>query len=143
MTSRSSSPPVTFEPSGREVHPDPAGDDLPVGRPGCLLRLGLRAELAIAHACGGYGRCTSCRVEVLEGAALLEAPGEGEAGALARAGLALPAGRAPGWRLSCQATLGADAPPPASGLRVRVPEAPATSPELVMDGLGPGPRRDG
>ncbi len=49
-----------------------------------------------ASACGGRGRCSTCRVRVVEGAAELDVPNAAEAGTLARVG-------APqGVRLACQ-----------------------------------------
>jgi ferredoxin len=49
----------------------------------------------ILHRCGGNARCTTCRVEILEG-------DPGEMGELERNRLAVEAELAPNVRLSCQ-----------------------------------------
>jgi adenylate cyclase len=61
-----------------------------------LLEISRAAGVPHASVCGGRGRCTTCRVLVLEGAATLPAPNPTEAAALAR--IAAP----PGVRLACQ-----------------------------------------
>ena len=53
------------------------------------------AGVDILHRCGGNARCTTCRVELLEGNA-------GEMGELERNRLAMEAELAPNIRLSCQ-----------------------------------------
>jgi ferredoxin len=53
------------------------------------------AGIDILHRCGGNARCTTCRVELLEGDA-------GEMGELERDRLAMEAELAPNVRLSCQ-----------------------------------------
>jgi ferredoxin len=53
------------------------------------------AGIDILHRCGGNARCTTCRVEVLEGNA-------GEMGDTERNRLAVEANLAPNVRLSCQ-----------------------------------------
>ena len=53
------------------------------------------AGVDILHRCGGNARCTTCRVEVLEG-------DPGEMGELERNRLALEQELAPNVRLSCQ-----------------------------------------
>ena len=53
------------------------------------------AGIDILHRCGGNARCTTCRVELLEGNA-------GEMGELERNRLAMEAELAPNVRLSCQ-----------------------------------------
>lgn len=53
------------------------------------------AGVDILHRCGGNARCTTCRVEVLEGDA-------GEMGDLERNRLAVESELAPNIRLSCQ-----------------------------------------
>src|ERR1044072_9996204 len=60
----------------------------------------------ILHRCGGNARCTTCRVEVLEG-------DPGEMGELERNRLAMEAELAPNVRLSCQIRVHSD-------LKVRV-----------------------
>ena len=66
-------------------------------RPGATLLEGSRAAgLAHASACGGRGRCTTCRVLVTEGAEGLPPPNATETAALAR--IHAP----PGVRLACQ-----------------------------------------
>ena len=59
------------------------------------------AGVDILHRCGGNARCTTCRVEVLEGD-----PGEMEA--LERDRLAVEAELAPNVRLSCQIHINSD-----------------------------------
>ena len=53
------------------------------------------AGIDILHRCGGNARCTTCRVEVLEG-------DPGEMGELERNRLAMEAELGPNVRLSCQ-----------------------------------------
>ena len=53
------------------------------------------AGIDILHRCGGNARCTTCRVELIEGNA-------GEMGELERNRLAMEAELAPNVRLSCQ-----------------------------------------
>jgi len=53
------------------------------------------AGVDILHRCGGNARCTTCRVEVLEG-------DPGEMGELERGRLAVESELAPNVRLSCQ-----------------------------------------
>ena len=53
------------------------------------------AGIDILHRCGGNARCTTCRVEILEG-------DPGEMGDLERNRLAMEAELAPNVRLSCQ-----------------------------------------
>ena len=74
----------------------------------------------ILHRCGGNAKCTTCRVEVLEGDA-------GEMRELERNRLALETGLAENVRLSCQVRVRDD-------LKVRVVNQSSTR------GLDPGPR---
>ena len=75
----------------------------------------------ILHRCGGNAKCTTCRVEVLEGDA-------GEMQDAERERLARETGLAEGTRLSCQVRVAGD-------LRVRVLR------QLSTSGLpDPGPR---
>jgi ferredoxin len=53
------------------------------------------AGIDILHRCGGNARCTTCRVEILEGE-------PGEMGELERNRLAMESELAPNVRLSCQ-----------------------------------------
>lgn len=78
------------------------------------------AGIDILHRCGGNARCTTCRVEVLEGDA-------GEMRQLERDRLALETGLAENVRLSCQVRVNDD-------LHVRVVNQSSTR------GLDPGPR---
>src|SRR6476660_5848453 len=55
----------------------------------------------ILHRCGGNARCTTCRVEILEGE-------PGEMGELERNRLAVEAELAPNTRLSCQIRVHSD-----------------------------------
>ena len=61
-----------------------------------LLEISRRAGIAHAAVCGGRGRCTTCRVMILDGLDGLPPPNPTEAAALAR--IAAP----PGIRLACQ-----------------------------------------
>jgi class 3 adenylate cyclase/hemoglobin-like flavoprotein len=61
-----------------------------------LLDISIANKIAHWHECGGNGRCTTCRVRVLDGASHLSAPTKREA-ALARA-----RGWDPTIRLACQ-----------------------------------------
>lgn len=72
--------------------------EVPVGKR-LVLAVEQDAKVDILHACGGNARCTTCRVEFVEGepARMTEA----EAGKLAERGLT-------GVRLSCQITCDAD-----------------------------------
>ena len=65
------------------------------------------AGIDISHRCGGNARCTTCRVELLDGE--LAPMGETE-----RLRLEREAGLAPGVRLSCQVRV------PTSDLKLRV-----------------------
>ena len=78
------------------------------------------AGIDILHRCGGNAKCTTCRVEILEGDA--GAMGEAERERLAR-----ETGLAENVRLSCQVRVQND-------LRVRVIRQSST------DNLAPGPR---
>jgi ferredoxin len=78
------------------------------------------AGIDILHRCGGNARCTTCRVELLEGDA-------GEMRELERDRLALETGLAENVRLSCQVRVNGD-------LHVRVVNQSSTR------GLAPGPR---
>jgi ferredoxin len=78
------------------------------------------AGIDILHRCGGNARCTTCRVEILEG-------NPGEMGELERNRLAVEAELADNVRLSCQIR-------PDSDLRVRVIN------QSSVRGLDPGPR---
>ena len=61
-----------------------------------LLEISRAAGIAHASVCGGRGRCTTCRVLILEGAQDLPPPGAREVSALERIGAP------PGVRLACQ-----------------------------------------
>jgi ferredoxin len=78
------------------------------------------AGIDILHRCGGNARCTTCRVEVLEGE-----PGEMQE--LERNRLAIETELAPNTRLSCQIRVHSD-------LRVRVIN------QASVRGIDPGPR---
>jgi len=78
------------------------------------------AGIDILHRCGGNARCTTCRVEVLQG-------DPGEMRELERNRLAMEAELAPNIRLSCQIRVNED-------LRVRVIN------QASIRGLDPGPR---
>ena len=78
------------------------------------------AGIDILHRCGGNARCTTCRVEILEGE-------PGEMGELERNRLAMEAELAPNTRLSCQIR-------PHSDLKVRVIN------QASVRGMDPGPR---
>lgn len=78
------------------------------------------AGIDILHRCGGNARCTTCRVEVLEGQ-------PGEMGELERNRLAMEAELADNVRLSCQIHISSD-------LKVRVIN------QASVRGMDPGPR---
>jgi ferredoxin len=78
------------------------------------------AGIDILHRCGGNARCTTCRVEVLEGE-------PGEMGELERNRLAVEAELAPNIRLSCQIRVNSD-------LKVRVIN------QASVRGMDPGTR---
>src|SRR5215217_314050 len=78
------------------------------------------AGIDILHRCGGNARCTTCRVEILEGE-------PGEMGELERNRLAMEAELAPNVRLSCQIRVNSD-------LKVRVIN------QASVRGMDAGPR---
>lgn len=78
------------------------------------------AGVDILHRCGGNARCTTCRVEILEGE-------PGEMADLERNRLAMEAELAPNIRLSCQIHVNSD-------LKVRVVN------QASVRGMDPGPR---
>jgi len=78
------------------------------------------AGIDILHRCGGNARCTTCRVEILEGE-------PGEMGELERNRLAVEAELAPNVRLSCQIRVNSD-------LKVRVIN------QVSVRGMDAGPR---
>jgi len=78
------------------------------------------AGIDILHRCGGNARCTTCRVEVLEGQ-------PGEMGELERTRLAVEAELGPNVRLSCQIRVQSD-------LKVHVIN------QASVRGIDPGPR---
>ena len=78
------------------------------------------AGIDILHRCGGNARCTTCRVEILEG-------DPGEMGELERNRLAVEAELAPNVRLSCQIRVKND-------LKVRVIN------QVSVRGIDAGPR---
>lgn len=78
------------------------------------------AGIDILHRCGGNARCTTCRVEILEG-------DPGEMLELERNRLAMESELAPNVRLSCQIRVKDD-------LKVRVIN------QSSVRGLDPGPR---
>lgn len=78
------------------------------------------AGIDILHRCGGNARCTTCRVEILEGA-------PGDMGDLERNRLAMEAELADNVRLSCQIRVAGD-------LKVRVIN------QVSVRGMDAGPR---
>jgi ferredoxin len=78
------------------------------------------AGIDILHRCGGNARCTTCRVEILEG-------DPGEMGELERNRLAVEAELADNVRLSCQIRVN-------DSLKVRVIN------QSSVRGMDPGPR---
>jgi adenylate cyclase len=113
-------PRVTFEGDERAI-------DVPVGT--SLLKAGLDAGLAVTHACGGQGKCSTCRVVVLEG--LAHAPARNDAERV----IADRRGFAPEVRLSCQTPVVADA---LVRFLVRDDEDYALVREEVAEGAPPG-----
>ena len=80
------------------------------------------AGIDILHRCGGNAKCTTCRVEIIEGAV-------GEMGEAERNRLASEADLAANVRLSCQVRVPAE-----DGLKVHVLKQASTT------GLAPGTR---
>jgi ferredoxin len=78
------------------------------------------AGIDILHRCGGNARCTTCRVEILEG-------DPGQMGELERSRLAVESELAPNVRLSCQIRVQSD-------LKVHVIN------QASVRGIDPGPR---
>ena len=85
-----------------------------------VLAIEQDAKVDVLHACGGNARCTTCRVEILEGE-------PGDMGELERNRLAMEAELAPNVRLSCQIHVNSD-------LKVRVIN------QASVRGMDPGPR---
>ena len=85
-----------------------------------VLAIEQDAGVDILHACGGNARCTTCRVEVLEGE-------PGSMGELERNRLAMESELGPNVRLSCQIRVSND-------LKVRVINQVSTR------GMDAGPR---
>jgi len=85
-----------------------------------VLAIEQDAHVDVLHACGGNARCTTCRVEILDG-------DPGEMGELERNRLAIESELAPNTRLSCQIRVKND-------LRVKVIN------QASVRGLDPGPR---
>jgi ferredoxin len=48
-------------------------EDVPGGQ--TLLDLSIRHRIPQLHQCGGYGRCTTCRVQILDGLSSVSPPG--------------------------------------------------------------------
>jgi ferredoxin len=89
--------------------------------PGKKLVLAIEdAGIDIMHRCGGNARCTTCRVEVIDGT-------PSEMGELERERLAREENLEPNIRLSCQIRVDGD-------LTVRVVN------RASAQGIGPGPR---
>jgi ferredoxin len=78
------------------------------------------AGIDILHRCGGNARCTTCRVEILEG-------DPDEMGEIERNRLAIETDLAPNVRLSCQIKVSSD-------LKVRVIN------QVSVRGIDAGPR---
>ncbi len=91
---------ITFEDAGQrqEVAVEPM--EIPYGSsglPGSLLDIALGAGVALDHACGGVGACSTCHVQVKEGLESCPDPSEVELDQLEEAsGLSLQS------RLACQ-----------------------------------------
>ena len=101
-----------------ETATGPVETDAPAGK---KLVLALEdAGIDILHRCGGNARCTTCRVEILDGE-------PGEMGELEKNRLAAEAELAPNTRLSCQIHVQND-------LKVRVVN------QASVRGMDPGPR---
>ena len=75
-------------------------EDVPEGQP--LLDLSIRHRIPHLHQCGGYGRCTTCRVQILDGLSNVSPLGEVERNIASRRG----------WdeftRLACQTRVEGD-----------------------------------
>jgi ferredoxin len=101
-----------------ETATGPVDIDAPEGKK--LVLVLEDAGIDILHRCGGNARCTTCRVEVLEGE-------PGAMGDLERNRLAMESELAPNVRLSCQIHVSGD-------LKVRVINQVSTR------GMDAGPR---
>jgi len=101
-----------------ETATGPVETDAPEGKK--LVLVLEDAGIDILHRCGGNARCTTCRVEVLEGE-------PGPMGDLERNRLAVESELAPNVRLSCQIRVSSD-------LKVRVINQVSTR------GMDAGPR---
>ena len=101
-----------------ETATGPVETDAPEGKK--LVLVIEDAGIDILHRCGGNARCTTCRVEVLEG-------DPGEMGELERNRLAVESELAPNVRLSCQIRVHND-------LKVRVIN------QASVRGMDAGPR---
>lgn len=95
------------------------GARVAIERGASVLEASLRAGVPHAHACGGAGRCTTCRVRIEQGLEHCPPPGPLEAEALAVNGLAPPV------RLACQLRPSGDVK-----LRVLIPAHPQPSPPM-------------
>jgi adenylate cyclase len=72
------------------------GTEVSVTRGTTLLEASLLAKLPHAHVCGGRGRCSTCRVQIIEGLEELPPPSDEERTLLQRVG------SGSGVRLACQ-----------------------------------------
>ncbi len=54
------------------------GESVSVGKGTSLLEASLKARIPHAHVCGGRGRCSTCRVQVIEGIDNVSQPGDEE-----------------------------------------------------------------
>jgi 2Fe-2S ferredoxin len=89
---------VTFLPMDVTVEAGPV-DELAhhEGRPGSILDIADRHEIAIDHACGGFAACSTCHVYVKQGLETCNEISDDEADMLDEAPLLKPSSR-----LSCQ-----------------------------------------
>ncbi|HFD15786.1 MAG TPA: adenylate/guanylate cyclase domain-containing protein, partial [Rhodospirillales bacterium] len=101
------------------------GPRITVPRGISLLDASRSAGVPHAAVCGGRGRCSTCRVRLLEGAAAVPPPGEGESRVLRRIGAAADV------RLACQLPVTA----PLTVLRLM---PPAAGTEQVLRPLASG-----
>ena len=78
----------------RVTYPDGRSVRVPVGF--TVLEASRSARFPHASICGGRGRCSTCRIRIIVGAALIPGPSEGELAVLQRVKVG------PGVRLACQ-----------------------------------------
>ena len=49
------------------IHYLPDAREIELGEGETILQAAVRAEIPLAHICGGHGRCSTCRVVIVRG----------------------------------------------------------------------------